>query len=104
MFTIRKIKYTFTYTYKNRALFEGFCCFESLIMMKKVPDLQHWFRQWSNKNFPSPNPLLVMKGAVSRDFLLYFYFMNRSQIWAPDKQAKLVFLKDSFSRRYSRKI
>ena len=29
-----------------------------------------------------------------------FFFMNRT-LWAPDKQAKIVLLNDSFSQRYS---
>ena len=40
------------------------------------------------------------KGAVSRDFRPLIFSWIES-IWVPDKQAKMVFLKYSFSRRYS---
>ena len=40
------------------------------------------------------------KGAVSRDFRTLFFSLIKP-IWAPDKQAKMVFLKNLFSRRYS---
>ena len=41
---------------------------------------------------------LWFKGAVSQDFLP---FLLIEPIWAPDEQAKIVFLKNSFLRRYS---
>ena len=37
--------------------------------------------------------------AVSQDFFWHFFYMKLT--WALDKQAKIVLLKDSFSRRYS---
>ena len=43
----------------------------------------------------------LLKEAVSRDFL-QFFFMNRT-IWIPDKQSKMVLLKYLFSWRYSQK-
>ena len=43
-----------------------------------------------------------LKGGMSQDFFCIFLF--RESGWAPDKQAKMVLLKSSFSRRYSRKI
>ena len=41
-----------------------------------------------------------VKGAVSWDFRPLFFSLIE-HIWAPDKQAKMGFLKNSFSRRYS---
>ena len=41
-----------------------------------------------------------LKEAVSRDFRPQF-FSWIEPIWAPDKQAKMVLLKNLFSRRYS---
>ena len=38
--------------------------------------------------------------AVSPDFLAFFYFMNGTHL-ATKKQAKIVLLKESFSRRFS---
>ena len=38
---------------------------------------------------------VILKVAVSRDFLAFFYFMNQTQ------QSEIVLLKNSFSRRYS---
>ena len=40
------------------------------------------------------------KVAVSRDFLAFFILLIQP-IWAPDKQFKMVSLKNSFSGRYS---
>ena len=40
-----------------------------------------------------------LKGEVSRDFLPLFFSLMEP-IWSPDKQAKMVFLKNSFSPRY----
>ena len=40
------------------------------------------------------------KVSVSRDCLAFFYFINPT-LWAPDKQVKMVSLKNSFSRIYS---
>ena len=45
----------------------------------------------------------ILKGAVSQDFLPFFISWIEA-IWAPDEQAKMVLLKNSFSRRYSQKI
>ena len=39
-----------------------------------------------------------VKGAVSRDFLPLFF---HESLWAPDKQAEMVFLKNWFLRGYS---
>ena len=44
--------------------------------------------------------LLSLKGQCHEIFELYFFSLIKP-IWAPDKQAKMVFLKNSFSRRYS---
>ena len=41
------------------------------------------------------------KGAVSRDFLSFFISWIEA-IWAPNKQSKMVLLKNSFSWRYLR--
>ena len=41
------------------------------------------------------------KKAVSRDFLAFFSLIQ--PIWVPDKQSKMVSLKNSFLRRYSQK-
>ena len=41
-----------------------------------------------------------LKGQCHEIFELYF-FSFIEPIWAPDKQAKMFFLKNSFSRRYS---
>ena len=40
------------------------------------------------------------KEAVSRDFRTLFFLLIEP-IWAPDKQVKMVFLENSFSRRFS---
>ena len=42
----------------------------------------------------------TLKGQCHEIFELYFFALIEP-IWAPDKQAKTVFLKNSFSRRYS---
>ena len=35
---------------------------------------------------------IFLKGAVSRGFLSFFYFINKNQaIWAPDKKAEMFF-------------
>ena len=41
--------------------------------------------------------VLLFKGAVSPDFLAFFYFMNRCHL-APDKQVKMVLLQSSFCK------
>ena len=41
-----------------------------------------------------------LKGQCHEIFDLYIFSLIEP-IWAPDKQAEMVFLKDSFSRRYS---
>ena len=41
-----------------------------------------------------------LKGQCHEIFELYFFPLNEP-IWAPDKQAKMVFLKNSCLRRYS---
>ena len=46
---------------------------------------------------------LWFKGGMSRDFWHFFISWIKA-IWDPDQQAKIVLLKRSFSRRYSRKI
>ena len=50
--------------------------------------------------FCTPFSYWTVKVAVSRDFLGLFspWFQHT---WAPEKQAKMILLKDSFSRRYS---
>ena len=45
---------------------------------------------------------VFLKGQCHEIFELYFFSVIKP-IWALDKQAKMVFLKDSFSRRYSNK-
>ena len=44
--------------------------------------------------------LYSLKGQCHEIFDLYFFSLIKP-IWSPDKQAKMVFLKNSFSRRYS---
>ena len=46
--------------------------------------------------------LTLLKEAVSRDFLAFFFSLIQP-IWVPDKQSKMVSLKNSFSRRYLQK-
>ena len=41
----------------------------------------------------------IVKGAVARDFRPQFFSLI-VPIWVPDKQAKMIFLNNSFSRRY----
>ena len=43
---------------------------------------------------------MILKGQCHEIFDLYIFSLIEP-IWAPDKQAEMVFLKDSFSRRYS---
>ena len=43
--------------------------------------------------------LLYVKVAMSQDFLAYFH--EYVPTWAPDQQAKMILLKDSFLWRYS---
>ena len=42
----------------------------------------------------------TLKGQCHEIFDLYFFPLIEP-IWSPDKQAKMVFIKNSFSRRYS---
>ena len=54
------------------------------------------------KKCESENTMQILLGflrGVSRDFRPKF-FSRIEPIWAPDKQAKIVFLKNSFSRRF----
>ena len=44
----------------------------------------------------------LLKGQCHEIFAIFFSWIKA--IWAPDKQAKMVLLNNSFSRRYSQKI
>ena len=57
----------------------------------------HWKIFISEKN---TDPCANLKGQCHEIFDLYFFSLIEP-IWSPDKQAKMVFLKNSFSRRYS---
>ena len=62
------------------------------------PNFQGWSGKYLLENRFQPPGWL--KGAVSRDFRTLFFSLIKP-IWAPDEHAKMVFLKNSFSRRYS---
>ena len=46
--------------------------------------------------------IYLLKGAVSRDFLAFFSWIE--PMWAPDKQIKMFSLKNSFSQMTSRRL
>ena len=57
-------------------------------------------RNVNNKNSFASFIAGPLKGQCHEIFDLYFFSLIEP-IWSPDKQAKMVFLKNSFSRRYS---
>ena len=53
-----------------------------------------------NKGKEITGDTIPLKGQCHEIFKLYFFSLIEP-IWVPDKQVKMVFLKNSFSRRYS---
>ena len=88
-------KYTgkvFHKKYKNvRTVKNTFFSFKIFFVWLKVS------KKFQDSQFPEDEPF---KEAVSRDFRTLF-FSWIEPIWVPDKQSKIVLLKNSFSRRYS---
>ena len=71
---------------------------ESDILINRfLANFQKSIAKWSIHRHVADNGL---KGQCHEIFELYFFSLIKP-IWAPDKQAKMVFLKNSFSRRYS---
>ena len=68
--------------------------------LKEVSDFCEKCPASSAIRYPALHPVHVLKSAVSRDFSEFFPTIQPT--WAPDKQAKMVLLKDSFSRKYAR--
>ena len=52
--------------------------------------------------FEAPHIYFSFKEAVPQDFLFFFISWIKP-IWVPDKHSKMVSLKNSYSRKYSRK-
>ena len=67
----------------------------------RVPDL---CRRREGQGLMQGTVFLQMLKGQCHEILCDFFISWKEAIWAPDKQANMVLLKKSFSRRYSQKI
>ena len=67
----------------------------------RVPDL---CRRREGQGLMQGTVFLQMLKGQCHEILCHFFISWKEAIWAPDKQANMVLLKNSFSRRYSQKI
>ena len=65
-----------------------------LLQKRKADTQERKTQELQNEN------LSILKWLCHEVFLNFFISLNQP-IWAPNKQAKMVFLKNSFLRRYS---